>query len=170
MASKGDANAVLRTLTEGGVDVDVTAGGGADRWREFARELVHRSRGGSSSFSNSKRGSVTESEMRKRAAGYSLLNDEEEQQQQQQSTTAIGVTKPSEVATVITRGSRDEVESRMSNKREKKKSKRQDKYSKDLIFNCCLAIHPSCGSDKLMSSHDISLCRYLVKFYCIVAS
>ena len=81
VASKGDANAVLRTLTEGGVDVDVTAGGGADRWREFARELVHRSRGGSSSFSNSKRGSVTESEMRKRAAGYSLLNDEEEEQQ-----------------------------------------------------------------------------------------
>eukprot|EP00956_Cyclotella_meneghiniana_P006339 scaffold8311_cov63-Cyclotella_meneghiniana.AAC.9 len=158
VASKGDANAVLRTLTEGGVDV--TASGAADRWREFARELVHRSRGDGgakslSSSSNNKRGDVTESEMRKRAAGYSLLNDEEEQQQRQQSNTAIGVTKPSEVATVITRGSRDEVESRMSNKREKKKSKRQDKNStgtEEMMDSS--AVKSSKSTRRKKSSHD----------------
>lgn len=76
VASKGDADAVLRTLKEGGVDVDAKGA-----WKEFASELVARSRnkgaparsggGGGASASGGKR--VTESDMRKKAAGYSLL-------------------------------------------------------------------------------------------------
>jgi hypothetical protein len=77
VASKGDADAVLRTLKEGGVDVDAKGA-----WKEFASELVARSRnkgaparsgggGGGATASGGKR--VTESDMRKKAAGYSLL-------------------------------------------------------------------------------------------------
>lgn len=76
MASKGNADAVLQTLKEGGVDVDAKGG-----WVAFARELVGRASGKSSGAtkpsaatgaSSGKR--VTESEMRKKAAGYSLLD------------------------------------------------------------------------------------------------
>lgn len=75
MASKGDVDAVLRTLKDGGVDVDARGG-----WREFARELVARACGKSSGAKASTASgasggkTVTESDMRKKAASYSLLD------------------------------------------------------------------------------------------------
>lgn len=79
VASKGDVEAVLRTLKEGGVDI--TSKGG---WREFATELVGKAGGKSSNRNAGRDGGaaggkrVTESEMRKKAAGYTLLDMQDE--------------------------------------------------------------------------------------------
>ncbi|KAL7521769.1 hypothetical protein ACHAWX_006451 [Stephanocyclus meneghinianus] len=66
-------DAVLRTLREGGVDAQ------SDEWKRFAVELVERchprQRGGSDQGGVWGSGrNVTESEMRKKAAGYSLVD------------------------------------------------------------------------------------------------
>ena len=79
VASKGDVDAVLQTLKEGGVDI--TSKGG---WRDFATELVGKA-GGKSPGHSKREGDrtvggkrVTESEMRKKAAGYTLLDMQDE--------------------------------------------------------------------------------------------
>ena len=78
VASKGNVDAVLRTLTEGGVDVNANSGG----WKEFATELAGRAGGKSSakvaSASVGAGDRATESEMRKKAVGYTLLDMQDE--------------------------------------------------------------------------------------------
>jgi hypothetical protein len=75
-ANRG-VDAVLRTLREGGVDA------ASPQWKTFAAELVercHPRRGGEKGAGGGAVGrSVAESEMRKRAAGYSLVDMQDEE-------------------------------------------------------------------------------------------
>lgn len=70
MASTGNVDDVTRTLREGGVSVD-------ERVKEFAAELVRRACNKSSAGGRKSGERVMESEMRKKAAGYSLLDMQE---------------------------------------------------------------------------------------------
>ena len=69
----GSVDAVLRTLSDGGVDAQ------SPQWKTFAVELVERchSRGGREKVGGGAR-TVTEVEMRKKAAGYSLVDMQDE--------------------------------------------------------------------------------------------
>jgi hypothetical protein len=71
VASKSGSgeDGVLKTLREGGIAAD------GEAWRSFAKELVGRCRGNGKKSGG---GRVTESEMRKKAKGYALLDMQDE--------------------------------------------------------------------------------------------